>query len=132
MGVNMIKQRDLGPWLVFIMLCIFTGLINFVGKFFTETNKELDIPTPTYTLSIENHSFCTSRYGTRAICGTVLNNSANSYSLVSLDINLYDKDGALIGNTYDNIRDLEAGRQWKFEAPCSVSATGYSIKVKGY
>lgn len=128
----MIKQRDLGPCLVFIILCIFTCLISFIGNFFDETNKELDTPTPVYTLSIENHSFCTSRYGSRAICGTVLNNSANTYSLVSLDINLYDKSGALIGNTYDSVRNLDAGKQWKFEILLTENATSYSIKVKGY
>lgn len=128
----MIKQKDLGPWIIFIIFVVLICIGNFATEYLLKKDNELDTPTPTYALSIENHSFCTSRYGTRAICGTVLNNSANTYSLVSLDINLYNESGALIGNTYDSIRDLDAGRQWKFEAPCSVSATGYNIKVKGY
>lgn len=128
----MIKQKNLGPWLIFILMFIPVFILQLVANHFTETNKELDTPTPTYALSIENHFFCTSRYGTRAVCGTVLNNSANTYSLVSLDINLYDESGALIGNTYDSIRNLDAGKQWKFETLLTVNATNYDIKVSGY
>lgn len=128
----MIQQKDLGPWIIFIIFCVLICIGNFATEYLLKKENELDAPTPTYALSIENHSFCTSRYDSKAICGTILNNTNHSYRSVSVNINLYDKDGALIGNTYDNIRDLEAGRQWKFEAPCSVSATGYSIKVKGY
>lgn len=126
----MSKQRKLGTWIFFIIISLYLG--GIATEYLMNKEKELDTSTPTYSLSIENHSFCTSRYGTRAICGTVLNNSANTYSLVSLDINLYDESGALIGNTYDSIRNLDAGKQWKFETLLTVNATGYSIKVKGY
>lgn len=126
----MSKQRELGTWIIFIIISLYFGCI--ATEYLLKKENELDTPTPTYALSIENHSFCTSRYGTRAICGTVLNNSANTYSLVSLDINLYDESGALIGNTYDSIRNLDAGKQWKFETLLTVSATGYNIKVNGY
>lgn len=126
----MIKQRDLGTWIFFIIISLYLG--GVATEYLMNKEKELDTSTPTYALSIENHSFCTSRYGTRAICGTVLNNSANTYSLVSLDINLYDESGALIGNIYDSIRNLDAGKQWKFETLLTENATSYSIKVKGY
>lgn len=126
----MSKQRELGTWIIFIIISLYLGSI--ATEYLMNKEKELDISTPTYALSIENHFFCTSRYGTRAICGTVSNNSANTYSLVSLDINLYDESGALIGNTYDSIRNLDTGKQWKFETFLTVDATNYSIKVSGY
>ena len=131
-GGKMRKQKDIGPLLVFVMLCFFYVLLSIVANCFIKTENKLNNANSVSPLEIKTHSFCTSRYGTRAICGTVLNNSANTYSLVSVDINLYDKDGALIGNTYDSIRDLESGRQWKFETLLTVNATGYNIKVKGY
>lgn len=126
----MSKQRELGTWIIFIIISLYLGCI--ATEYLMNKEKELDTSTPTYALSIENHSFCTSHYGSKAICGTILNNTNHAYSNVSVDINLYDKDGALIGNTYDSIKDLEAGRQWKFIAPYIVSATGYNIKVNGY
>ena len=128
----MIQQKDLGPWIIFIIFCVLICVGNFANEYLLKKENELNTSTPTYALSIENHSFCTTSYDSKAICGIILNNTNHSYRSVSVDINLYDKDGALIGNTYDSIRDLEAGRQWKFEAPCSVSATGYNIKVNGY
>lgn len=128
----MIKQRDLGPWLVFIMLCIFICLFNFVGNFFNETNKEINNSNTVLPLEIKTHYSCLSSYGSNAICGTVLNNSTNTYHTVSININLYDAGGALIGNAYDSISNLYPGKQWKFEASYGANATTYDIKVSGY
>lgn len=129
----MIKQKNLGPWLIFILMFIPVFILQLVANHFTETNKELNTSTPTYALSIENHSFCTTSYGSKAICGTILNNTNHSYRSVSVDINLYDESGALIGNTYESIRDLDAGRRWKFQSgSLDDKITGYSIKTNGY
>lgn len=126
----MSKQRELGTWIFFIIISLYLGCIT--TEYLMNKEKELDTPTPTYALSIENHSFCTTSYGSKAVCGTILNNTNHSYRSVSVDINLYDESGALIGNAYDSIRNLDAGKQWKFETLLTVNATSYSIKVNGY
>lgn len=38
------------------------------------------------------------------------------YSYVQVTINLYDKDGNLIGSTLANVNNLEPGKTWKFKA----------------
>lgn len=128
----MIQQKDLGPWIIFIIFCVLICVGNFASEYLLKKENELNTSTPTYALSIENHSFCTTSYGSKAICGTILNNTNHSYRNVSVDINLYDESGALIGNTYDSIRNLDSGKKWKFEALYTNNAIGYNIKVSGY
>lgn len=48
--------------------------------------------------------------------GYVQNNTDKEYSYVSIEFNLYDADGALIGTAMDNINNLEANGKWKFKA----------------
>ena len=63
----------------------------------------------------ESHS-CSLGYGARAICGTVVNNSSRNVGYAQVEINLYDKNGNLVGSTMDNINNLEANGTWKFQA----------------
>lgn len=61
--------------------------------------------------------------------GTIKNNSGRDYSYVQVEINLYDKDGAQIGSTIDNVNNLEAGATWKFKAIVLESnVASYKIK----
>ena len=129
----MSKQKDIGPWIIFIILCVLICVGNCAVEYLAKKENELNTPTPTYALLIENHSFCTTSYGSKAICGTILNNTNHSYRSVSVNINLYDESGALIGNAYESISDLDAGRQWKFQSrSLDDNVTGYSIKTNGY
>lgn len=52
----------------------------------------------------------------RYIIGTIKNNTKNTYIYVQVSFNLYDKSGAQIGSTMDNINNLEPGGTWKFKA----------------
>lgn len=56
-----------------------------------------------------------------AIDGTFTNSSDKDYNYVSITYNLYDADGAQIGNAYANTSNLKAGSDWKFEATSTVA-----------
>lgn len=62
------------------------------------------------------------------ITGTIQNNTDKEYSYVQIEINLYDKDGALINSTLDNINNLEANGKWKFKAMATSEFATYKIK----
>jgi len=63
------------------------------------------------------------------VIGTIKNQSDATYSYVQVEINLYDKSGAQIGSTMDNINNLEAGSIWKFKAVVLQDNTA-SYKIK--
>jgi hypothetical protein len=56
-------------------------------------------------------------YGNRAIVGDVTNKSAESYSYVAVNFNLYDAYGVQVGSTLANVNNLDAHGTWNFEAP---------------
>lgn len=62
------------------------------------------------------------------ITGTVQNNTDREYSYVQIEISLYDKDGALVNSTLDNINNLEANGKWKFKAMATSEFSTYKIK----
>jgi hypothetical protein len=66
--------------------------------------------------------------------GTIRNNTSRTYGYVQVEINLYDKSGAQVGSTIDNINNLEPGKDWKFKAVIfEDSATRFEIKdVTGF
>jgi GMP synthase-like glutamine amidotransferase len=48
--------------------------------------------------------------------GKVRNNTERNYGYVQVEINLYGKDGTLLGSTLANVNNLGAGKTWAFEA----------------
>lgn len=66
--------------------------------------------------TVVNWKWKTGEYGNRYIVGTVKNNTNKQYSYVQIEFNLYDKSGAQVGSTMDNINNLEPQGTWKFEA----------------
>jgi len=58
---------------------------------------------------------------TAVIAGTFTNNTDSDLSYVQVSYNLYDADGAVIGNAYANANNIKAGGTWKYEAYCSAS-----------
>lgn len=62
------------------------------------------------------------------ITGTIQNNTDRDYSYVQIEISLYDKDGALVNSTLDNINNLEANGKWKFKAMATSDFDTYKIK----
>ena len=53
---------------------------------------------------------------TGAIEGDAVNNCGRTFRVVSLNFNLYDANGALIGNADDSIENLGTGDKWHFKA----------------
>jgi len=65
----------------------------------------------------------------RSIVGKIKNNSSKKWDLVEVYFNLYDKDGVLIGTTWDKVTKFEPGVIWKFEAKFyKDEATSYKLK----
>ena len=54
--------------------------------------------------------------------GYIQNNTNKEYSYVSVEFNLYDADGALIGTALDNVNNLEGNGKWKFKATSLISS----------
>lgn len=52
----------------------------------------------------------------RALVGTIRNDSDRTINFVSVNFNLLDKDGNKVGTTDDNIASLNPGENWKFKA----------------
>ena len=68
------------------------------------------------------------KYG-RYVTGVVTNNTDHAYRYVQVEINEYDKSLAVVGSTFANVDNLEAGEKWKFKALISEeSATNFDIK----
>jgi len=70
------------------------------------------------SLQILNPNLYSAEYDTN-IKGTIKNNSLNSYSYVSLTINVFDKDGCLLKSLYDSRTGLSSGSSWKFDVSTS-------------
>jgi len=107
-------------------LFLFFGILGFVGSGFDEVDGVI---TGASNLEVQNHSFCTMEYGVKGICGTIVNNSNKNFSYAQVEINLFDKNGAVVGSTLDNINNLDAGQKWKFQAAIiGTNAASYAIK----
>lgn len=105
---------------------VFFAILGFMGSDFSDIEGTI---TGTPALEVKSHSFCDLGYGARGVCGTIINNSDHSFSYVQVEINLLDKNGAVVGSTIANINNLDAGQQWKFQAPIIESGvTNYVIK----
>ncbi len=111
---------------VFILFSIFYSR-------FAIFNSDIGISSTNYGKSTklevtESHS-CSTEYGSMAICGVVVNKSNHNIGYAQVEINLYDKNGNLVGSTLANINNLNAGGTWKFEAPfIENNVTSYNIE----
>lgn len=57
------------------------------------------------------------QFGGKELRGVLKNSSERTYAYVSIEINLYDKDGAQVGTTLAVTQNLEGGGTWKWTAP---------------
>lgn len=53
---------------------------------------------------------------TAYVNGVLHNNSKSNYRYVSVEYNIYDYSGNILGTAYDNISNLQAGDKWGFSA----------------
>lgn len=68
-------------------------------------------------LEVIDTSFCFDEWENKYVCGTIKNNSTYSKRAIIVNINLYDSQNNLIGNTATVSGTLHSGTQWKFKAP---------------
>jgi len=146
-GINLKNyNKTLGISLAVLALVIFL----FNAKNFTEGYNNTDTTTSnTQTttqqksstsqvnkprLEVTEHHPCTGDFGSRMVCGTVVNNTNRTIGYAQIEINLYDSEGSLVDSTMDNINNLEPNSKWKFKAPIMEdSVTNYKIKdVTGF
>lgn len=86
----------------------------------TKQKKDLEL--------IEHHP-CTGDFGSKMVCGTVINNTNRTIGYAQVEINLYDNDGSLIDSTLDNINNFEPNSKWKFKAAIlDDGVASYKIK----
>lgn len=73
-------------------------------------------------------------FGIWYVCGTVTNNTDQTYSYVEVEINLYNDSGQQVGSTFDNVNNLEPGGSWNFRAlVMEEKATKYKVvNVSGW
>lgn len=63
--------------------------------------------------------------------GYVQNNTDKEYTYVSIEFNLYDADGAIVGTASDYIDNLEANSKWKFKAS-SLTTSEETASIASY
>lgn len=56
------------------------------------------------------------RFGNLFIASSVKNESGKAYRYAQISFNVFDKNGAQVGNALANVTGLDPGRVWKFEA----------------
>ncbi len=100
-----------------------------VGNVKSEENNADDLANSKGLELIEHHQ-CKDEYGSRAVCGTILNNTNKDYGYVQVSVNLYDASGNLVDSEFTNINDLEAGKNWKFEISITTDKPIKSYKIK--
>jgi len=66
-------------------------------------------------LTLETWTWDSTEYS-RALVGTIQNNSNRTIGFVSVNFNLLDKDGDKVGTAEDMIETLNPGETWKFKA----------------
>lgn len=65
----------------------------------------------------------------RIATGTLRNNTDHPYAHVSVDIDLLEADGDVVGRTAATTTNLGAGKTWSFEAPLAhKDAVGFRLK----
>ena len=117
---------------VIISLTLFT-----IGGFWYYNNVYKPIERPQEYMEEQTKDLETSELkavaegGLAYITGIVTNNGEKQYLYAQVEINLYDKDGALIESTLANINNLEPYGTWKFKALISNPENINSYKLKG-
>ena len=80
------------------------------------TEKGASTPPPaSQCIAISDQQWTTNSY-TGAIVGTATNNCGRALKIVTLEFNLYDASGAVIGNATDVVQNLAASDTWHFRA----------------
>ncbi len=79
------------------------------------------------------------RNGRTVILGNIKNNSENTMRLLSLKVDLYDKNGTFVDQCTEYLSDLHSGKQTNFKVSCkkcdhnkTVEHSSYKIYAKEF
>lgn len=72
-------------------------------------------PTESKNLEILDHHMETGEFGNLIISGTAKNIGSSSLSYAEVRVKFYDKEGAVLDTSLDNINDLGPGETWNFK-----------------
>ncbi len=136
--------------IIAILLCLF-NMKNFVEGFnntdtsskpvataestaTTEEQKPIEQHVNKPDLEVIEHHSCSDEFGSKMVCGTVVNNTNRTIGYAQVEINLYDSEGSLVDSTLDNINNFEPNGKWKFKAVIMEdNVASYKIKdVTGF
>lgn len=80
-------------------------------------------------LQVIEDGWCYGGFGTKSVCGVIVNNSNEQKDYVQVEINLYDSQGFQTGATMANLLNLEPNGKWNFKAiVLENEAVSYKIK----
>lgn len=134
------KKQGMPVWLIIILVIVGISIIisfssgdnsssneNQTGT----TNSKENKTTENFTL-LDGHTGYAGDYNLGYyVEGYVQNNKDKEYSYVSIEFNLYDAEGALIGTAYDNVSNLEPNGKWKFKAS-SLTTSEETASIASY
>jgi hypothetical protein len=126
---------QIGFGFIFAIMLFFICFELFVHKDSTVSKVSSPVVTSSKpALQVLDYGACDGDYGSKMICGTVVNNSDFVKSYAQVEINLYDKYGNFVGSTLDNITNFQPHSKWRFRAPISEDSTKTFIvkSVNGY
>lgn len=72
-------------------------------------------PAESKNLEILDHHMETGEFGNLIISGTAKNIGSSSLSYAEVRVKFYDKEGAVLDTSLDNINDLGPGETWNFK-----------------
>lgn len=136
---NCRKKQGMPVWLIVILVIV--G-ISMIGSFSSSETNSGDEKTGTtknktnktsekFTL-LDGHSGFAGDYDIGYyVEGYVQNNTDKEYSYVSIEFNLYDSEGAIIGTATDSVSNLESNGKWKFKA-LSLTTSEETTSIASY
>ena len=84
-------------------------------------------------IEILEHELTYGNFGNLMVVGVAENTAGKELSYAQIDVKFYDGDGILIGNSLDNVNNLENGEKWRFEVMYldidSYEVDSYKISV---
>jgi hypothetical protein len=122
------KFRTSLTFLIIFSIIALVGWLFFRRQTVTELKQEVAAAEATVPkLEVLDYK-ATAVDSTRYVIGTVRNNSGRTIEYAQVEINLYDKSGAQVGSTMDNVTNIEPRGTWKFKAMITEeSATNFKI-----
>jgi len=113
---RVIRWICIGCFGLVILALIVGTVVSFLPATIDRTITELPTTIQTGDLTVtEKHIESDSRF--KHIVGTVKNNGNKKYSLITIQFNLYDAKGVLLGNAQSAAEDIDPNGQWKFSTP---------------